>query len=92
MLDGDGLPDIWKSVFYACCEEMADISFTEGLYRILTLAGEQLSEIGSYCEKTASAIVDAIMKAALQCIGLSKNNRLTVKAQFLNLSYISIYF
>ena len=33
-------------MFYACCDEMADISFIEALYRILTLAGERLREIG----------------------------------------------
>ena len=66
-------------LFYACCEEMADISFIEALYRILTLAGERLREIGSYCEKTAATIFDAIIKTALQCVGLSKNNRLKVK-------------
>ena len=57
---------------------MADISFIETLYRILTLAGERLGKIGSYCEKTASAIFDAIMETALQCVGLSKSNRLTL--------------
>jgi hypothetical protein len=30
-------------LFYACCQEMADISFIEALYRILTLAGERLT-------------------------------------------------
>ncbi|MDD3082694.1 MAG: hypothetical protein PHW17_10770 [Desulfobacterales bacterium] len=53
---------------------MADISFIEALYRILTLAAEQLRKTGSYCEKTASAFFDAIMENALRCVGLSKNN------------------
>jgi len=64
-------------LFYACCDEMEDISFIEALYRILTLAGERLREIGSYCEKTASAIFDAIIDTALQYVGLSKNNGVT---------------
>jgi hypothetical protein len=67
-------------LFYACCDEMADISFVEALYRILTLAGERLREIGSYCEKTASAIFDAIIETALQYVGLSKNNGATALA------------
>ena len=67
-------------LFYACCDEMADISFIEALYRILTLAGERLREIGSYCEKTASAIFDAIIQTALKSVGLSKNNRLAALA------------
>jgi hypothetical protein len=64
-------------LFYACCDEMADISFIEALYRILTLAGERLREIGSYCEKTASAIFDAIIETALQSVGLSKSDGIT---------------
>jgi hypothetical protein len=64
-------------LFYACCDEMADISFIEALYRILTLAGERLRKIGSYCEKTASTIFDAIIETALQYVGLSKSDGVT---------------
>jgi len=39
-----------------------------------------LREIGSYCEKTASVIFDAIIETALQYAGLSKSNRVTVLA------------
>ncbi len=61
-------------LFYACCEEVADISFMQALYRILTLAADQLRQLGAFCEKTAAAFFDAIMETALQCVGLSKNN------------------
>jgi len=61
-------------LFYLCCDEVTDISFIEALYRIMTLAADQLKKIGNYCEKTASALIDAIMDTALQCVGLSKNN------------------
>jgi hypothetical protein len=67
-------------LFYACCDEMADISFIESLYRILTLAGERLREIGSYCEKTASAIFDAIIENALKYVSLSKSSGVTATA------------
>lgn len=67
-------------LFYACCDEMADISFIESLYRILTLAGERLREIGSYCEMTASVIFDAIIVSALKYVSLSKSNEVTVTA------------
>jgi hypothetical protein len=60
-------------LFYACCEEVADISFMQALYRILTLAADQLKQLGAFCEKTAAAFFDAIMETALQCVGLSKN-------------------
>jgi len=46
---------------------------------MIFLAGAQLREIGSYCEKTASAIFDAIIENALTITGLSKNSCLTVK-------------
>ena len=61
-------------LFYFCCDQVSDISFIEALYRILTLAADQLKNIGNFCEKTASAFFDAIMHTALQCVGLSKNN------------------
>ncbi len=61
-------------LFYFCCDEVSDISFMQALYRILTLAVDQLKNIGNFCEKTASAFFDAIMDTALQCVGLSKNN------------------
>jgi len=61
-------------LFYYCCEEVSDISFIEALYRILTLAANQLKNLGNFCEKTASAFFDTIMDTALQCVGLSKNN------------------
>jgi len=60
-------------LFYACCEEVADISFMQALYRILTLAVDQLKQLGTFCEKTAAAFFDAIMDTALQYVGLSKN-------------------
>jgi hypothetical protein len=60
-------------LFYACCDEVADISFLEALCRILTLATDRLKQLGTFCEKTAAAFFDAIMESALQCVGLSKN-------------------
>ncbi len=63
-------------LFYACCEEVSDISFIEALYRIMTLAGNRLKTLGSYCEKTATAFFDAIMETALQCAGLVEKRKL----------------
>jgi hypothetical protein len=61
-------------LFYACCDEVKDISFIEALHRILTLAAEWLRKTGSYCEKTAAALIDAIINTAWNKVGLSKNN------------------
>jgi len=63
-------------LFYACCEEVSDISFIESLYRIMTLAGNRIKSFGSYCEKTAGAFFDAIMETALQCAGLLEKRKL----------------
>lgn len=65
-------------LFYACCDEVADISFMQALYRILTLAADQLKQSGSFCEKTATAFFNTIMDNALQCVGLSKSKLVTV--------------
>lgn len=64
-------------LFYACCDEMADISFMQGLYRIMTLAVDQLTKTGAFCEKTAVAFFDAILDTALKCVGLSKSKVVT---------------
>ena len=62
-------------LFYACCEEVSDISFVESLFRIMILAGDRLKRIGSYCEKTAATFFDAIMETALQCVGLLEKRK-----------------
>jgi hypothetical protein len=66
-------------LFYACCEEAADIPFLQALYRILTLAADQLNQLGAFCEKTAAAFFNAIMDTALHCVGLSKNKLRSLK-------------
>ena len=63
-------------LFYACCQEVSDISFVEALYRIMTLAGNRLKTLGSYCEKTATAFFDAIMETALQGACLLEKRKL----------------
>lgn len=45
----------------------------QALYRILTLAADQLKRIGTFCEKTTVAFFDAIIDITLQCVGLSMN-------------------
>jgi hypothetical protein len=57
---------------------VADITFLEALCRILTLATDRLKQFGTFCEKTASSFFDAVIDAALQCVGLSKNKLVIV--------------
>ena len=49
-------------LFYACCDEVSDISFIEALYRILTLATERLKKLDTFCEKTATAFFIQLWK------------------------------
>jgi len=63
-------------LFYACCQELDDIGFVEALHRIMTLATEQLRQMGIFCEKTAMAFFDRVLTVALKYVNLSKS-RLT---------------
>ena len=65
-------------LFYACCQELDDISFVEALQRIMTLAVEQLRQMGTFCEKTAADFFETVMSAALKYFNLSKNRLSTV--------------
>nr|WP_321496003.1 hypothetical protein [uncultured Desulfobacter sp.] len=60
-------------LFYACCKEVADISFMEALYRLMIIAGDQLKKIGNYCEKTATAFFNAVMGTTFQRLGFVEN-------------------
>lgn len=60
-------------LFYACCDEVADISFLDALSRILTLAVERLQQFGNCCANTAARFFEEVINAALQYVGLSKS-------------------
>jgi len=61
-------------LFYACCEELHDITFMEALLRILSLATDRMRKLGIYCEKTFHAFYYAALEAAISCFGISKNS------------------
>jgi hypothetical protein len=61
-------------LFYACCQELDDISFIEAFHRIMTLAVNQLRQMSTYCEKTAMAFFDTVMDTALKYVNLSKSS------------------
>ena len=60
-------------LFYACCDELRDISFIESLYRILTLAVFQLLALGTFCEKTIQIFFDTLIEAALSSVGIARS-------------------
>jgi len=59
-------------LFYACCEEIQDISFLESLLRILTLAADRMKSIGLYCQRTFENFFYIAMDVALNTVGLVK--------------------
>lgn len=59
-------------LFYACCDELEDISFLQALHRLLMLAVSRIQKIGTFCEKTAQTFFDAIIQTALDCVNMSK--------------------
>lgn len=65
-------------LFYACCQEQADITFAEALHRILLLVLQKVRQAGGYCEKTVSDFFDAVMETALNCLGISKNRVMAI--------------
>ena len=63
-------------LFYACCDEIRDISFLEALMRILTLAADRMRAIGSYCQKTFDAFFYVAMEITINTLGIGKNSAL----------------
>jgi len=60
------------SLFYACCEEMKDLTLVEALNRILALALEKVRHAGEFSETVINQMLDAIMGAAIEMINLSR--------------------
>jgi hypothetical protein len=54
-----------------------DIGFVEALHRIMSLAVEQLRQMGTFCEKTAATFFDTVMAAALKYVNFSKGRMMT---------------
>jgi hypothetical protein len=52
------------SLFYACADEMQDITLIEALKRIMTLAQEKIRQIGEFAEDAVRRIVDVVMSTA----------------------------
>lgn len=56
-------------LFYACCDEVHDITFMEAILRILSVATERLRLLGIFCEKTFEAFYYQALRAAIDCLG-----------------------
>jgi hypothetical protein len=56
------------SLFHACCDEIQDLTLFEALRRLLTLAMEKVRRSGEFAEAIISAMLDAVMGAAVEII------------------------
>lgn len=62
------------SLFYACCEEMKDLTLFEALHRLLTLALEKVRATGEFAESVVNAILDELMGTAVAMIKSSQTS------------------
>jgi hypothetical protein len=66
------------SLFYACCDEMKDLTLFDALHRLLTLALEKVRASGEFAESVINAMLDAIMGTAVAMIkSAQRSNALT---------------
>ena len=61
-------PRTLGSLFFACSDEMKDLSLVEALQRILGLAMEKIRSAGIVTEDVALALVDSIMAVAINLL------------------------
>ena len=61
-------PRTLGSLFFACSDEMKDLSLVEALQRILSLAMEKVRSAGIMTEDVALALVDSIMNIAIDML------------------------
>jgi len=70
------------SLFFACSEEIKDLSLFDALQRLLALAMEKVRSAGEFAEGVVVAMLDAIMCAAIEFIQmgrrLSANNAVSI--------------
>ena len=74
-------PKTIGSLFFACSEEIKDLSLLEALQRLLALALDNVRSSGEFAESVIVAMIDAIMGAALKFIETSRRP-LTSTGQF----------
>ena len=67
------------SLFYACCDEMKDLTLFEALHRLLTLALEKVRASGEFAEKVINTMLDAIMGTAIDIIKSTQTHLLQLQ-------------
>jgi hypothetical protein len=61
-------PRTLGTLFYACCDEMQDLSLVEAFQRLLSLAMEKIRSAGIVTEDVALALVDSVMSIAIDML------------------------
>jgi hypothetical protein len=61
-------------LFYACCDEIRDITFIEALLRLVSPVEDRMKSISVYCQKTLDAFFFVVMDIALNTIGINRNS------------------
>jgi len=56
------------SLYYACCEEMHDLTLIEALQRLMSMALAKVRSTGEFAEKVINAMLDAIMGTAVSML------------------------
>lgn len=62
------------SLFFACSEEVRDLSLIEALQRLLALALEKVRSAGEFAEHIVTTLIDSIMGAAVEFIELMRQS------------------
>ena len=60
------------SLFYACCDEMADVCLLEAMQRLLTLVMDTIRSTGEFSDKIISSLIDAVMGTAIDILNSHK--------------------
>jgi hypothetical protein len=77
-------PRTLGTLFYACCDEMQDLSLVEAFQRLLSLAMEKIRSAGIVTEDVALALVDSVMSIAIDMLQTGRrvcqnNNAITAQ-------------
>lgn len=63
-------PRTFGELFYACCDEIKDLSLLDALQRILTLAIHKLRKTSELSEQIVQEMLDALMDAVKELFNL----------------------
>jgi len=59
------------TLFYACSDEIRDITFAEAIHRIMVIAKDKIRQLGEFSEDAVRKIIDAVMNATGHVIEFS---------------------